>query len=507
MKKQLFQAATLLVATMALFTGCDKAENVIEEPTNGLVQVVAKAAAGDTETRIGYSESGNRMNYTWGEVNTERFSVFVPGSNVKHDFLLKGGAHTKKGRFEGQVPEGATTTYAAYPELIFNPADATAIEHNLSNQGLYISTDALFGNRQHLMWATADVNNGVVDYQFSHKVSMLKLELTFTGVTSKIKSVSIYGAHRKAKLNVTNGVLSYEDTGKGEIYAFDNPGFDLVDNVLTAYVYLFPEDLTNIRLSIGATDGSGKEYTSGVFNGRVLNAGTVYRLRKQMTESLSYIVAGGRKWAKGNLIADGANGVKIGAPEDGGLYFQHGSLVGWSGSGNDDGTGRGVDNPLSIRVKPVTCNVTDWDFTWTGDLTSDDPVNGTGDPCRYYFGAPWRLPTKEEFNALFGQEPTFSGHISWGSVTTAAGWSKEGNFTYASATSYASHTSGLKFPASGLRFYGNGNLSYPGVYCFLWSSTSVDDSYASSLHFNYPEVYLNREEYHSYGFPVRCIRE
>ena len=85
MKKYVFQAATLLVAATALLTGCDKTENVIEEPTSGLVKVVANATAGDTETRIAYSESGNRMNYVWGDLFVERFSVFVPGSNIKHE--------------------------------------------------------------------------------------------------------------------------------------------------------------------------------------------------------------------------------------------------------------------------------------------------------------------------------------------------------------------------------------------------------------------------------------
>ena len=509
MKKHLFQAATLLVAAMALFSGCDKADKVMEEPTGGLVQFVAKAATGDPETRLGYNESGNKMNYTWGELNTEKFSVFVLSTNAKHDFSLTNGAHSRNGTFSGSLPEGSTTTYAIYPSWRTDPATLTSMTHDLSSQGLYTTTDALYGNSKHLMWATAEANNGQVDYQFAHKTSMLKLELTFTGVTSKIKSVSILGAHNKANLNVTNGVLSYEDAGKGAITASDAVGFDLVDNVLTAYVYLFPEDLTSSVFTITAMDGNGNSYTSGTFNGRVLNAGTVYRLSKYMTEiNYNYIVVGNLKWAKGNLVANGVNGAKIGAPEDGGLYFQFGSLVGWSGSGNLDGTGRGADNPLSLQVKPATCNITTWNNAWIGgNPTFDDPVNGIGDPCRYYLGTPWRLPTRAELNALFGQEPAFSGALSWGSATTTVGWSNEGDFLANSTNSYASHTSGLKFPASGLRENTNGMLFFVGEYGASWSASPLTDINGFLLYFNYAEVYPSVDVYQAYGLPVRCVRE
>ena len=506
MKKHLFQAATLLVAATLLFPGCDKAENVIEDPTGGLVQFVAKAATGDPDTRIGYSDEGDKMTYAWGDLDTEKFSVFVPNSNTKYDFLLKGGAHSRNGRFEGQIPEGSTTTYAAYPALNADPANVTAITHNLSNQGLYTSTDALYGNSKHLMWGTAEANNGEVDYQFSHKVSMLKLELTFPEGTSKIKSVSILGGHYKANLNVTNGVLSYETADKGAITAWDATGFDLVDNVLTAYVYLFPEDLTSSMITITAVDETGKAYTSGTFNGRVLNAGTVYRLRKDMSES-DYIVAGNSKWAKGNLIANGANGAKIGTRGDGGLYFQFGSLVGWSGCGNVDGTGRGTGNPLSVEVKPETFSITPWNDNWTGDPTTDVPKTGKGDPCRYYLGHTWRLPTGAELNALFGQELTFTGRLSWGSPTMEVGWINEGDFLENSTTSYAFHISGLKFPASSARIYDTGSLNMVGAEGALWSSSPFGNYEGFFLYFHLFEVYLNINGSQSNGLPVRCVRD
>ena len=508
MKKHLFQAATLLVAATALFTGCDKSENVIEDPTGGLVQFVAKAATGDPETRIGYNDSGSRMSYRWGDLDTEKFSVFYgPYSNTKYDFSLKGGAHSNNGRFEGQLPQPSGTTYATYPSLNANPASLMSIPHDLSSQGLYTTADALFGNRYHLLWATANANNGEVDYQFAHKTSMLKLELTFTGVTSKIKSVSIHGAHNKANLNVLSGVLSYTDAGKGVITVSDATGFDLVDNVLTAYVYLFPEDLTSSTLIIMATDEEGMIYTSGDFNGRALAAGTVYRLRKDMTDS-DYIVFGNLKWAKGNLIADGPNGAKIGASGDGGLYFQYGSLVGWNGGGNDDGTGRGTGSSLSIQAKPAVCPINTWNSSWSGDPTTDVPETGNGDPCRYYLGDPWRLPRSAEYNALFGKGETFHMNIPWGPETDALGWSKEGVFSDNSTTSYISHISGLKFPLMGAREYTNGAHNYNGFFGYYWSASTFTSSSKYALSINEdrniaPDFPIPKE----YGMPIRCVRE
>ena len=473
---------------------------MIEEPTGGLVQVVADATAGDPETRIGYSESGNRMNYTWGEFNTERFSVFVPGSNQKHDFSLKGGAHSRKGRFEGQIPEGSTTTYAVYPGLNANPVALTAITHDLSNQRLCSTPDALSGNTKHLMWTTADASQGELNYQFSHKVSMLKLELNFPEPAPRIKSVSILGAHNKANLNLTNGILSYEDAGKGPISAIDSTGIALVDNVLTAYVHLFPEDLSSDMLTIIVSTDGGFAYTSGEFSGRLLNPGTVYRLRKDMLKS-NYILINNIKWANGNLIADGDNGMKIGTPRDGGLFFQFGSLVGWSGGKYGDGTGTITSTSLYVRVKPEACSISTWNSSWIGDATSDVPETGKGDPCRYYLGAPWRLPNREEFKALFGQGLYDEPYIHWGPAAASRGWILEGTFT-----KYASHISGLKFDLMGQRLASSGVHVNNGTYGFCWSS---NDSYPSAV------LMLIGREYilpsaggdMADGYPIRCVRE
>ena len=208
------------------------------------------------------------------------------------------------------------------------------------------------------------------------------------------------------------------------------------------------------------------------------------------TPVADYIEVNGLKVAVGNLVADGANGCKIGAPTDGGLYFQFGSLVGWSSTGD-----------ATIAVKPVGCTVASWDYDWTGasdpsaDPDANDEVAGEGDPCRYYLGGTWRLPTDAEFGKLFEND----GYPSSGP------WKAEGDFS-AGSSSYAAHTSGLKIPASGCRGNVDGSLSSVGSGGNYWSASPYDSVDGCLLYFFSSFVLPSGSTNRAYGFAVRCVR-
>lgn len=121
-------------------------------------------------------------------------------------------------------------------------------------------------------------------------------------------------------------------------------------------------------------------------------------------------------WATGNLIADGKGGCKIGAPTDNGLFFQPGSLVGWGGSYNVDGTGYGTgygtltDGRVQIPNMSPVVQPTDCYSTWSDDyywkpFTKHPPgtlgTNGNGDPCRYYLGGNWRVPNLDDMMYMY----------------------------------------------------------------------------------------------------------
>ena len=223
------------------------------------------------------------------------------------------------------------------------------------------------------------------------------------------------------------------------------------------------------------------------------------------------------EWATGNLVADGKGGCKIGAPTDGGLYFQFGSLVGWSGGANGDGTGRGTDllkPTLEVKVQPKDCVYASADWAsiakiWqgtTGTVPQSAPgttgTNGIGDPCQYYLGGIWRLPTQAECNALFGQTPAFTGSLDWGNATATVGWEKGGLFTPADY-GVAKHTkSGMQLPAAGYRINNAGVLTSVGVRGNYWSA-SPNGLY---LNFYSTGVTPNNGSTRDNGFPVRCVR-
>ena len=142
---------------------------------------------------------------------------------------------------------------------------------------------------------------------------------------------------------------------------------------------------------------------------------TVYKSAAQtlgIKDQAGAIKIGNLWWATGNLVADGPNGCKIGAPTDYGLYFVYGSLVGWSGGANGDGTGQGYPT-VAQRVKPLGYSGTSsWPTPyWSGgssgqnitNVVSDNPATGIGDACRYYLRGSWRLATIAEWGGLLAR--------------------------------------------------------------------------------------------------------
>lgn len=213
-----------------------------------------------------------------------------------------------------------------------------------------------------------------------------------------------------------------------------------------------------------------------------------------------FIEVKGIKVAVGNLIADGHNGAKIGAPTDGGLYFQFGSLIGWSGSKNTDGTGIDANGTAtaSAVVTPegyTGSSVATWtDVSWTGEDTlpsTDDNTTGIGDPCRYYLKGTWRLPTVDEYKTLFNN-------------VTSGKWADSGGWSWTNSS--ASHTAGLKFPASGCRDGSDGSLDSVGSYGYCWSASPDDSDYGYSLFFNSSYVTPSTSPDRADGLAVRCVQ-
>lgn len=201
-------------------------------------------------------------------------------------------------------------------------------------------------------------------------------------------------------------------------------------------------------------------------------------------------------WAKGNLVADGDHGAKIGEPTDGGLYFQFGSLLGWAGGVNGDGTGE-ASGKISVSLK-VTPNgyegSTTWNKLWTGDPTTADVSAGKGDPCKYYLKGTWRLPTKEEYIELFNNNTTNE-------------WSNSPDWSYSSSAA-TNEKLELAFPTSGKRVNSDlGSVQQNELFGYGWSGTPGSSSGTGfALQFYNESLFLTKYLSQGSGFPVRCVK-
>ena len=252
--------------------------------------------------------------------------------------------------------------------------------------------------------------------------------------------------------------------------------------------------------------------------------------------------------------ASGNNGCKVGAPTDGGLYFQFGSLIGYKG-GNQSNGGTGVGIPQAplttngtywngsgyswgsdamvwptslVGTKTTWTNTTgsnintlsDYYFnysvapwetlqqdirTFAVSVTGQASTTGTladgryaplgvGDPCTYYLGDKWRLPTGPEYAALCNNQTGVGTNYAW-SACNATWTGSGGNFS----------GSTLYFPASGNRYSSYGSFYYVATFGYCWSSSVYNATYGLNLYFGSSWVYPQYNYNRSYGFPVRCV--
>ena len=202
----------------------------------------------------------------------------------------------------------------------------------------------------------------------------------------------------------------------------------------------------------------------------------------------------GIEWAAGNLVYDATTGgCKNGTATDGGLYFQFGSLIGWSGGANGDGTGTPTDDlTLIAKVIPAGYTATAWDNNWTGDPDSNDATTGKGDPCKYYLKDNWRLPTKDEYVALFKDN----------------GYPNDGPWKWDNTSKSATNNNlSLSFPASGYRYGYVGSLTNVGTFGFYWSASPNSANYGYYLSFYSSSVDPSNDTSRASGMPVRCVRD
>lgn len=255
-------------------------------------------------------------------------------------------------------------------------------------------------------------------------------------------------------------------------------------------------------------DPTDIKITSSVIVAWDANGGTGgIELPKPPKPIVTSIVIGNLAWAVGNLISDGANGAKIGKPEDGGLYFTFGSLIGWAGGATGDGVGVPADGTpttpaLAVQVKPATyggsTNYPGASYRGGSDgdplPATDDAVTGIGDPCRYYLGVGWRTPTVADWELLIPLK-------TMNDATSKVYWSTAKKGAYANADSNVGGANSLFLPAAGTRRPFGGAVENVGTESVYYTSTCS----SKQIRFNSSSIAINGTNADC-GNAIRCVK-
>lgn len=454
------------------------------------------------QTRANYTENGDKMNFSWN--NGDAISVAVHDVPNNGNCRMNATKNDKTSPFTGSVSawKGAPKTiYAFYPYSAYgykindgDNAEIATTSLTLPNPQRY-TIGGPVDNSFMVGVGSANVNGNEVNASATLHQVMSIIQLNISNASEKLTEVKLKCSKpifpTTATVKLSDGTIS--NLG-GYVDELTMKVTDETDNKnKTVSFAMLPVDLKAIDVNIQVIFNYGS-YISINKSGIAFSRNTHYMMGLDATQSSNlYIKIGNVKWATGNLVADGENRAKIGLPTDGGLYFQFGSLLGWSGGATGDGTGRASNSypQLKLMVSPKDyAYSSSWPSEWEGDTTKDNADKGTGDPCRFYLGGTWRTPTQAEYMALLaGVESLGSGP-----------WKIGGSFYGGSTNSSAEHTSGLKFPAAGWRGYYGNSFSFVGSAGGYWSSTS-----GSYLGFSLGGLRADQYISHSYGFIVRCV--
>lgn len=168
----------------------------------------------------------------------------------------------------------------------------------------------------------------------------------------------------------------------------------------------------------------------------------------------------GLQWANFNVGA--------GNPEEPGLYFSWGNIIGHK-------EGEGYDFSQDV-----------YDSTPAADIATDLSLDQ--DAAQAYLGSRWRMPTDEEFQELYDNCTSV-----WTTLNGVNG------------RLFTSNVNGntLFLPAAG--YYDGTPLKSRGSYGFYWSSTYYSATGARSMAFDSSVVNPQNGSGRRLGYPVRAV--
>lgn len=483
--------------------GCNN--EMIDSTVNQSGKVSMTMSVDVPQTRADYTQSGSNMVFSWR--SGDEISVSIDNISGNENCRLSTSTVGKSAPFSGSVFAFAGTknifVFYPYSSTIYtitgggNRATATTTL-TLPNPQTYTLGGAI-SNSFIVGAGTATSSGSAINATAMMKQVMSIIKLNITNAPGKVTGVKLICADAvfptTATVKLSDGTISNPGSlAKVLSMNVTDPTSGTTKSVSLA---MFPVNLTGKGIDVEVTFQGG--YIKSINkSGLSFQANNHYAISFDATGAMQYVSLGGIKWATGNLVADGVNDAKIGASTDGGLYFQFGSLVGWSGGATGDGTGRGTPARSQYVVPSGYTGSTSWSSSWEGSLATDVASAGTGDPCRYYIGELWRLPTSAEFEALITATPGYP---------SAGPWVAQGTFGVNSTSSYLKNNiNAIQFPAAGSRSSANGNFSGVGLFGEYCSSSLNGASNEYALFFNGSTVNAVANTARSEACPVRCVR-
>lgn len=506
-------SASALVAVFCLFCIAGCSSDPMDSPElQSAEKVQMTLVTSGPQTRADYegdsdvpSASDNKMHFSWR--SGDQLSVYVDGVPADQNCNLGTKVKGKSAPFDGTVTpwEGTQKTiYAFYPYSTNgyavtgseNSATATT-SFTLPNPQTYTVGGAV-SNSFMVGVGQAVTKGNAVTASASLKQVMSIIKLNIVNAPAKVTWVQLRCSEKvfptTATVQLSDATISNPNSKLGYLAMVVNDGTVGTDKSVS--FAMFPADLSGKTITVDVAFEGGK-IKSIDKPGLSFERNTHYVMNFDASGAAipEYYEVNGMKWASGNLVANGAHGAKIGAPTDGGLYFNYGSLLGWSGGANGDGTGgaKGSRYPLLIVNSEGYKGNNLWKHDWTGSTIALNTSTGTGDPCKYYLKGTWRLPTQDDYKILFNHSTT--------------GWAGAPDWFLTPNQTYAVHRSGLQFMELGYRDCNEGVLVYFNEIGFYWSSSLAIPYGGLTVRFQksllWPSTVISADT----GLPIRCVRD
>lgn len=416
MKNNLLKQVAFFIGATTILGGCAKSEIEPDMPdaSNGITITAMATTLTEPETRLGYTEGTSSMSFTWEKQGDteESFSVFAKEAGeagAPVTFSQTSGQGENNGTFTGTFstePGSGEELYAIYPKLETNPTDRRDIELDLSNQTLATTPADLKHNKSHYMWAKSTyAGNNTVDFSFKHLVAILKVEMTLPNDAGAVKAVRLSGLNTKSSFDVVGGELYRGEVG--EVVMTNADGITLADHKLTAYIFLFPQDLSGKNLQLTVTDDAGKAY--GVdFEGRSIVSGKVYKLVKDLERVYrpgSFYQKDGTILSRDTQLSDEQKGNCLGIVFMVNADGSHGKIVSLNENGEATWGAYGAETSATdalnglknmAAVKTYNNDFSQFPhFLWAHNLNTSGPDYSTATT------GVWYLPTSKELHQLF----------------------------------------------------------------------------------------------------------